>query len=131
MAADTTFTHGAVFEHERSALRGVTLQTCVVGAQQRESAAFDLLGKTGATAFDGAALVRIVAIRAAHLSFEHWVTMRQHEFRAHFQVTLEARIRRLPRVHDCSGAAARFNVFAARTVTAFAAHLLGVIAFCC
>ena len=76
MAADAAFADRFVFENERAALGRVTLETGVVLAQQHGAAAFHALRKIRAAAFDRVALVRVVAIGAAHFAFEHRMMMR-------------------------------------------------------
>ena len=51
--------------------------------------------------------------------------LRQIKFRVNIEMTLETRRRVITRVDDEIGAAAGFDVFAARTVTGFAAGLAG------
>lgn len=127
VAADATFTERFVFENERASLRGVALETGFVLTKKRDAAAFHGLRKTRPTAFDRVADVRIVAIRATHFSFQHWMVMRQFKFCAHFQMTLETGIGRLSRIDNGVRAAAALNVQASRSVAALTAHLLCVI----
>lgn len=87
------------------------------------------LRETGAAALNCASFVWVVAIRTAYLAFQHRMAVRQLELRAHFQVTLETGLRRFFRIDDRFGSASRFYMQAARAVTRFAAHLLGVSAF--
>lgn len=93
VAADTAFLQRFMLENERSALCGVTLETSVVLTKQQSSAAFDLLRQTCSSAFDGAAGVRIVTIRAAYLAFQYRMVMRHFKSGAHFKMTLETRVR--------------------------------------
>ena len=94
MTDDAALAQRFVFEHERPALRGVTLETGFVSAEKSEATAFERLLRIGSTAFDGLALVRVMTITAAHLAFEHRMVMRQLELRAHIQVTLKTSFRR-------------------------------------
>jgi hypothetical protein len=75
---------------------------------------------------DGISSVRFMAICTAHFSREQWVAVRQAEFTAFIQVTLEATFWRLPRVDDRAGRSATLNVGAAWTVTGLATDLLRV-----
>ena len=94
VAADAAFAQGFVFENKRPLLLGVALETGLVHAEQSEAATLDRLRKIGAAAFDGAAFVRVMAISATDLAFEDRMMMRQLEFGAHFEVTLETGLRR-------------------------------------
>lgn len=127
VAADATFTERFVFENERTSLRGVALETGFVLTKKRDAAAFHGLRKTCSAPFDRTADVRIVAIRATHLAFQHWVVVRQFKFCAHFQMTLETGIGRFPRIDNSVRAAAALDVQASWAMTTFAAHLLCVI----
>jgi len=89
MATDAAFADRLVFEDERAALGGVTLETGFVVAQQHGAPAFHALRHIGATAFDGVAAMRIVAIGAAHFAFEDRMMMRQLESSPDFGVALE------------------------------------------
>jgi len=81
------------------------------------------------TTFDGHADVRVMAIGAAHLAFEHGMTMRQLKLRAHIQVTLETCFRRAPRIDDRVRGTAALHVQTARSVTRFASHVHGLLCF--
>ena len=100
MATDAAFTQRLVLKHERTGLGDVTLEARFVLAKQQSSAAFDLLRQAGPAAFDRAADVWIVAIGATHFAFQHRMMVRHFESGAHFKVTLEAGLRRSPRIHD-------------------------------
>jgi hypothetical protein len=119
MASGTTFADCFVFINKRAALRGVTLKANIVLAQKRQPATQDMLSHACAPTFHGAALVDLVTIRTIHLPFQNRVAMRELKLRANVQVTLEARLRRAPRIDDqvrraaalrmqTSGAVARF-----------------------
>lgn len=82
----------------------------------------------GAAALNYVSFVWIVAIGATHLAFQDRMAMRQLETRAHFGVTLEASLRRFARIDDRVRRAATLDVDTSRTVTRFAADVLGVIA---
>lgn len=117
-----------MLKYERTALRGVTLETGSILAEQLNAAPFDFLGQTCSASFDGSTGVRIVAIRATHFSFQHRVMVRHFKSGAYFQVTLEAGVRRSPGIDDLTFIAAASDVQTSRTVARFAAHLLGVVA---
>jgi len=82
----------------------------------------------GAAAFNGIALVRVMAIRAGHLAVQHLVGERHAELRLGIQVTLEAGFRGFVGIHDRARTAAGFDVFATWAVAGFAAHIDGVLA---
>src|SRR6476659_1758657 len=100
MAADAAFTDRFVFKHEWPALRGMTLETGLVMAEQRGASASDLLRQICSAALYRVALVRIMAIRAADFAFQHRMMMRQLEGRFHFRVALETGGRRFSRIND-------------------------------
>ena len=89
MAGDTTFANRFVFENEGPALRGVALQTGSVRAQHGEAAALHGLRHVGSASSDGVALVRVMAIGAAHLAFDHRMMVGQFERGADIRMTLE------------------------------------------
>jgi len=127
MAADATLAHGFVLENKRPALRGMALQTGIVVGKELGAAALHALGNICAAALDGVALVRVMAIRATDLAFEHGVMVREKKRGADFGVTLETGRRRLARIDDENiAAAAGFHVQTARAVAGFAAHVFGV-----
>jgi len=127
MAGHAAFAQGLVLENERSTLRGMTLETGFVLTEQRDPAALEGLRKTGASAFDGAADVRVMAIRAANLPFEDRVMMRQLELRADLQVTLKTGLGRTAGIDDRARAAAARDVQTSGTVTRFAADIFRVV----
>jgi hypothetical protein len=127
MARDTTLPNRFVFENERPALRGMTLQTGSVRAQHREPAALHGLGHVGSSTPDCVALVRVMAIRAAHLAFHYRMVVRQFEGSADIGVTLEAGRWRLPRIHDLAPVAAALDVQTSGAVARFAPHAFGVV----
>ena len=98
-------------------------------SEHRGPAAFYALRQIGSAALDGVALMRVVAIGAAHFAFEHRMMMWELKRGAHFRVTCEAGIRRFARIdNEDVAATAGFHVQAARSVAAFATHALGVVA---
>lgn len=116
-----------MLEHKRAALRGVALHTSLVVAEQGGAATPDALRQIRSAAFHPVALVRIVAIGASHLAFEHGMMMRQLERRPHLGVTGKAGRGRFARVNDLAPFAAARDMETARSVTTFAAHALGVV----
>lgn len=129
MASHATFAQRFVLEDKRTALRGVALEAGIVFTQETHPTALEQLWKVRSAAFDGDALVRIMAIDAAHLSFHHWMVMRQLKFCPYFQVALETGVGRFPRINDLARLAAGLDVQTAGTVASFASHLLGVFSF--
>ena len=128
MTAHAPFAHRFVLKDKRAALRGMTLETSLVVAEQGGAAALEALRQIRAAAFDGIAFVRVVAIRAADFAFEHRMMMRQLEFRADLHVALKTRGRRFSRIDNRAFLAAALDVEAARSVTRFAADVFGVVA---
>ena len=116
-------------EDERTALRSVALKAGFVLTEQGGAAALELLGEIRPSAFDGVALMRVVAIGATHLAFEHRMVMRQIEFRVDLQMALETGRRRSAWIDDQLAVAAAFHVQASRSMTRFAADVFGVGAF--
>ena len=70
-----------------------------------------------------------MAIGATDLALEDRMMMWQLESRAHFGVALETSGRRSSWIDDLIALAAALHVKAARPVTRFTAHVLGVVAF--
>ena len=106
-----------MLEDERTGLRLVTLQAGVRVSHHG-----------GAATFDGASLVRVVAIVAAHVLADR-VGMRQIERALHVEVTLEAGFRIGLRVVDGSRLSTGFVVNAAGAVTSLATNRGGVRPF--
>ena len=116
MAAGATFFQRFMLEHEWAGLRDVTLEAGAVSTEEQRSAAFDLLRKTCVPAFDCIAGVRIMAIGAAHLAFQHRMVMRHFKSRAHFEVTLETGVRRSSRINNLALITAAGDVETSRAV---------------
>lgn len=93
MADGATLAQRLMFVDKWAALLRVTLEARLVFAQERKAAGLEFLLNICWRPFDRDPFVHFVAIRAAHLAFEHWVMMRQRECRADFQVTLKASLR--------------------------------------
>ena len=130
MANRAPLTHRLVLIDKRAALLRMTLEAGFVSAEKSEAAGFKLLLNVCRVALGRDPFVRFVAITAAHLAFKDRMMMRQLERRANVQVALETGVRRLSWIDDRASAAAGLNVQTPRTVTRFAAHVLGVVALC-
>jgi hypothetical protein len=130
MANKTTLAHCLVLIDKRAALLCVTLEAGFVSIQKRETAGSELLLNICGRPFDRDPFVRLMAIAAAHLPLEHRMMMRQLKRCANVQVTLETGIRRFSRIDDRAFSAAGLNVQTPGPMTRFAAHILGVVAFC-
>ena len=76
MTANAAFADRFMFEDKRPALGGMALQAGIVVREQGRAATLYTLRKIRAAAFHGVALVRIVAIGAADLAFEHRMMVR-------------------------------------------------------
>ena len=129
MTNHTTLTQCLVFVHKRAALRRVTLKAGFVSTQETKPAGLESLLNIGATAFDRDALMRVMAIGAAHSAFEHRMVVRQLERCSYFQVALETSLRIFPRIDDGVRRATALDVQTARPVAGLAAHVLGVLSF--
>ena len=114
VASRASFAQGIVFKNEGPLLRGVAF-----------GAGFVLVLETRAAAFDGIALVRIVAFGAAHLSRQNGMAVREAEFAALVEVALEACFRRTAGIDDRALGAAGLDVLAARAVTSLATEAFG------
>jgi len=112
---DAAFAHSRMFKNKRACLVTVTLRTAFILPCHGQPA-----GR-----FENITAVRVVALHAAHVAFDDRMMLRQIKFRVNIEMTLETRRRVITRVDDEIGAAAGFDVFAARTVTGFAAGLAG------
>ena len=130
MARDTTLAHCLVLINKRPALLCVTLEAGFVSGHESKAAGSELLLNVCGGALNRDPLVRFMAIAAAHLAFQHRVMMRQLKRCANVQVTLETGVRRLSRIDDGTGTPAGLNVQTPGPVTRFAAHILGIVAFC-
>jgi hypothetical protein len=130
MADRTTLTQRLVLIDKRTALLGMTLEAGFVLAQERKPAGSECLLKISRRSFDRDAFVRLMTIAAAHFAFEHRMMMRQCERCAYFQMTLKTCFRRFSGIDDRAGATAGFDMQTPWTVARFAAHVLGVFAFC-
>ena len=119
-----------VLINERAALLCVTFEARFVSAEESKTACFERLLNVCLPTFNRDPFVRLMTIGAAHFAFRHRMVMRQSECCANFQVTLEARVRRLPRINNRVRRAAAFYVQTSWPVTRFAAHVLGVLPLC-
>jgi len=130
MADHAPLTHRLVLIDEWTALLCVTFEAGFVSRQESKAASSELLLNVCRSPFDRDPFVRFMAIAAAHFAFKDRMMMRQLKRCANVQVTLETSVRRLSRIDDGALSAAGLNVQTPGTVARFAAHVLGVIAFC-
>ena len=75
MADDATLANCFVFKNKRTTLRRMTLETRVIRGHEREPAALQRLVRARSAALNRHALMRIVAIGAAHFPFQHRMSM--------------------------------------------------------
>ena len=115
VAGRAAFAHRFMLENKRPALRRVTFRAGVGLRQVRERPAASCV-----------AFVRIVAITATHLPFQHRMVIGEVELPALVEVTLETGLRRLSRIQDRVVRAARFVVNAPRPMARLAAHFVCV-----
>ena len=130
MADRAPLTHCLVFVDERAALLCMTLEAGFVSSHESEAAGCEFLLHVGRCALGCDALVRLMAIAAAHLAFWHRMVVREGERCANIQVALETSVRRFPRIDDRPSATAGLHVQTPRSVTRLATHVLCVFAFC-
>jgi hypothetical protein len=130
MTNGASLTHCLVLINKWAALLRMTLEAGFVSAQESKAAGFEPLLNICRGALGRDPFVRFMAIAATHLALGHRMVMRQRERCANFQVTLETSFRRLSRIDDRARSAAGLNVQTPGAVTRFAAHILGIIAFC-
>lgn len=128
MTCRAAFADSFMFEHERTALGRVASQTGIIGMPQPcrstncgISAAlrrFRLLPMGARTAaHDGITAMRIMAICAGDLPFQHRVGVGQPELPILVQMALEAGVRRATRIDDRPRHPSRKHMFAAGTMT--------------
>jgi hypothetical protein len=110
MADHATLTHRLVLIDKWAALLCVTLEAGFVSAQKSKAAGLERLLNICRSALGRDPFVRLMAITAAHLAFQHRVMMRQLKRCANFQMTLKTNVRRLSRIDDRAGAADGLNV---------------------
>ena len=115
MARGAALPQGFVFENERTPLGGMTLEAGFVGARHRSS-----------PAFHRPPLVRVMAVAAADFAFLQRVMVGGAEAAFLVEMTLIAGFGGLPRVDDCPGGAARFDVDTGGAVAGFAADIVGI-----
>lgn len=87
---------------------------------------FILAIEVGAAAFEGAALVRVMAGGAAHLAAQHRVAVWHRKLCLLIKVALEAGFRGFLRIDDRSRTAASGNVLAAWAVARLTTNVLGI-----
>lgn len=127
MTDGATFTHRFVLVDKWTALSCVTLKASVVLAKERCPASMHMtLRHTRGAALHRIALVRFMAVDAAHLSFQDRVMMRQLKVSPNIQVTLQTGFRFFPGINDQVGCAATLRMKTARAMARFAAGVLGV-----
>ena len=115
VAGQTPFPRGLVFIDKRAALDRMTFE-----------AGFILRHRRCPSGYDGRALVRIMAVIAAHFPFRHRMMVRQTEAGLHFQVALETGLGRFAGIDNRVARAARFIVDAARPVARLAPDIRGI-----
>jgi hypothetical protein len=123
VADGAAFTHRFMLVNEWTALRSVTLQAGVVLAQKSLPPAMDVLCHARPPSSHRAPLVRLMAIRAGHLSFQDRVTMRELKLRPHVKMTLKTGLRRSFRINDQVSRAAALGVQTPGAVTRFTADV--------
>jgi hypothetical protein len=119
VAGHASLSHRFVLEYKRPPLRCVALEANFVLAHH--------VG--GAAAFEYRSLVRIVAVSAVHLAFQHSMVVWQAEFCANFQVALKAGLGIFAGINDRVRPAAGLHMQAARAVTGFATLVFRILAF--
>jgi hypothetical protein len=118
MTHNATFAHRLVFIDERTALRGVTLKTGTVLAKESHPTTMNTpLGHARGATLHGIALVGLMTVGATHLSFQDRVMMRQLKIPSDIEVTLQAGLRRFPRINDQVRRAATLRMKTSRAVT--------------
>ena|ERR1022692_197982 len=116
VAADAALTQCVMLEDNRQRLFAVTLRAAFIEPSHRESAG----------GFENVAPVRIVALHAIHVAFDHRMVLRQMKFRLDVEMTLETGRRVLAGVdYEFAATTTRLHVQAARAVTGFASALAG------
>ena len=130
MADHASLTDRLVLIHKWAALLRVTFKAGFVSGHKSKAAGSELLLNICRRALGRDPFVRLMAIAAAHLAFQHRVMMRQLKRCANVQVTLETGVRRLSRIDDRARATAGLDVQTPGPVTRLAAHILGVVTFC-
>ena len=113
VAGHAAFAHGVVGKHKGPGLILMTLGAAFIRARHGQSA----------RRFEQVTPVRVMALHAIHVSFNHRMVLGQREFRMHIQMTLKAGGGVMAGIDDKFGAAAGFDVFAAGSVAGFAARL--------
>lgn len=119
VTGDATFAHRLMLEHKWTLLRRVAFNANIIFRHEFRPAAFNHV-----------TFVRIVAINAADLAFDDGMVRGQIELSLLIQMTCETCLRRLVRINDSVGRAARLNMETAGTMTRFAPNIFGVIAGC-
>ena len=128
MADHASLTDRLVLIHKWAALLRVTFKAGFVSGHKSKAAGSELLLNICRRALGRDPFVRLMAIAAAHLAFQHRMVMRQGERSANFQMTLETGVGRLPRIDDRACSSASFDVQAPGSVARLATHVLCVVA---
>jgi hypothetical protein len=107
------FAQGFVFENKWPRLLPMALCAVLIQPRHRQPARW----------FEYVAAVRIVALDAVHVTFNHWMMLRHAEFRFRLQMALKTRSRVFSRVHNkLTSSSACLDVLAAGPVAGFAAR---------
>jgi hypothetical protein len=114
VAGHTTFAHRRMLKDDRACLFPMTLRAAFIEAGHGKSA----------RRFEDVAAVGIVALDAIHPAFKNRMMVRQLEIALDCQMALQAGRRILAGVDDELESAARFNVFAAGSVTRFTSGIV-------
>jgi len=108
------FSEGFVFENKWPRLLPMALRAVLIQPRHRQPARW----------FENVAAVRVVALDAVHVTFNHWMMLRHAEFRFRLQMALKTRSWVFSRVHDeLTPSATRLDVLASGAVAGFAACL--------
>ena len=113
VAGGATFAHRRMLENKRAHLVAMTLRAAFVLPRHRESV----------RRFQNVAAVRVMALHAIHVAFDHGMVLRQTEFRVDIEMALKAGCGVVVRIDDEFCAAAGLDVLAAGAVAGFAAGL--------
>lgn len=104
MASGATFTQCLVFEDKAPRLIAMALGALLVFARHAQSA----------SRFHDVKAMRVVALHAIHVAFNHRMVLRQFELGMHFHVATETGLRIASGVNDeLAASATRSNVLAA------------------
>jgi len=117
VARDAAFAQCVVLVNVRQRLFAMTFGAGFVQARH---------GESGARRLHDVRAVRVVALRAIHLPFQHRVALRQPQFGVNLQMARQARLRIVSGIDDeLTFTATGCDVSAARAVAGFASGLAG------